>query len=126
MTNDLRSPFEMPPEFRAMAEASVEQARRSFDNFLGAARRTAEAMEGQGSAARTGAREISAKALTFAERNMKASLDYAQGLVKARDASEIMRLHAEYVQAQMRNLTEQANEMGQAVAKSAFDASKPQ
>ena len=53
MTSDLRSPFEMPPEFRAMAEASVEQARKSFDNFLGAARRTAEAMEGQGSAARS-------------------------------------------------------------------------
>ena len=125
MATDMRSPFEMPPEFRAMAEASVEQARKSFDNFMGAARRTAEAMEGQGSAARTGAREIGAKALAFAERNMAASLDYAQGLVKARDASEIMRLHADYVQAQMRNLTEQASEMGQAVAKSTLDATKP-
>ena len=125
MTTELRSPFEMPPEFRAMAEASVEQARKSFENFLGAARRTAEAMEGQGSAARTGAREIGSKALSFAERNMAASLDYAQKLVKAKDAAEIMRLHAEYVQAQMRNLAEQASEMGQAVAKSALDATKP-
>lgn len=125
MTTEPRSPFEMPPEFRAMAEASVEQARKSFENFLGAARRTAEAMEGQNSAARTGAREIGAKALAFAERNMAASLDYAQGLVKARDAAEIMRLHADYVQAQMRNLTEQASEMGQAVARSALDATKP-
>ena len=122
---DPRSPFEMPPEFRAMAEASVEQARKSFDNFLGTARRTAEAMQGQGSAAQSGARDIGAKAMAFAERNMATSLDYAQNLVKARDATEIMRLHADYVQTQMRSLAEQASEMGQAVARSAMDASKP-
>lgn len=122
---DLRSPFEMPPEFRQMAEASVEQARKSFDNFLGAARRTAEAMEGRSSAAQSGARDIGAKALSFAERNMAASLDYAQNLVKAHDAAEIMKLHADYVQQQMRNLAEQASEMGQAVARSALDATKP-
>jgi phasin len=123
-TTDQRNPFEMPAEFRAMAEASVEQARKSFENFMGAAKRTAEAMEGQNSAARSGVRDIGTKALSFAERNMQASLDYAQSLMKAKDAADIMRLHAEYVQTQMRNLAEQASEMGQAVAKSALDATK--
>ena len=56
---------------------------------------------------------------------MAASLDYAQHLVKARDATEIMRLHAEYVQTQMRLMTEQASEMSQAVARSTLDAAKP-
>lgn len=126
MTANGQNPFEMPAEFRAMAEASVDQARKSFDQFLSAAKRTAEAMDGQGAAARSSAREVGTKAFAFAERNMSASLDYAQKLVKARDASEIMRLHAEYVQGQMRALTEQASEIGQAVAKSAMDPSKPQ
>jgi hypothetical protein len=36
-----------------------------------------------------------------------------------------MRLHAEYVQVQMRALTEQASEISQTVGKAAMDAAKP-
>jgi hypothetical protein len=36
-----------------------------------------------------------------------------------------MRLHSEYVQAQMRALAEQATEMGQIVGKAAMDATSP-
>jgi hypothetical protein len=38
---------------------------------------------------------------------------------------EVLRLHSEYVQAQMRALAEQASEMGQVVGKAAMDAAKP-
>jgi hypothetical protein len=37
----------------------------------------------------------------------------------------MMRLHGEYVQAQMRSLAEQASEMGQIVGRTAMDAVKP-
>jgi len=37
----------------------------------------------------------------------------------------VMRLHSEYVQAQMRALAGQASEMGQVVGKAAIDAAKP-
>ena len=56
---------------------------------------------------------------------MQASLDHAQSLLKAKDLPEVMRLHSEYVQAQMRALAEQASEMGQVVGKAAMDAAKP-
>jgi hypothetical protein len=36
-----------------------------------------------------------------------------------------MKLHSEYVQAQMRSLAEQASEMGQIVSRAAIDAAKP-
>ena len=36
-----------------------------------------------------------------------------------------MRLHGEYVQAQMRSLAEQASEIAQAVSRAAMDAGKP-
>jgi hypothetical protein len=36
-----------------------------------------------------------------------------------------MKLHSEYVQAQMRSLAEQATEMGQIVGRAAMDAAKP-
>jgi hypothetical protein len=61
----------------------------------------------------------------YAEKNVQASLDYAQSLLKARDLTEVMRLHAEYVQGQMRSLTEQASEMGQIVHRAAMEAVKP-
>ena len=37
----------------------------------------------------------------------------------------MMRLHGEYVQAQMRALSEQASEMGQIASRTAMDAAKP-
>ncbi len=74
---------------------------------------------------RAGAKDIGAKAMSYAEKNVQASLNYAQSLLQAKDLTEIMRLHTEYVQAQMRSLAEQASEMGQIVSKAAMDAAKP-
>src|SRR4051812_10376030 len=40
-----RTNFQVPEEMRNMAERSLTQARQAMDNFLGAARRTAETVE---------------------------------------------------------------------------------
>ena len=56
---------------------------------------------------------------------MQSSLDYAQSLLHAKDLSDVMRLHSEYVQSQMRSLAEQASDMGQAVSRAAMEAAKP-
>jgi hypothetical protein len=69
--------------------------------------------------------DVSSKAIAYAEQNVQASLDHAQSLLKAKDLTEVMRLHSEYVQAQMRALAEQASEIGQTVGKAAMDAAKP-
>ena len=112
--------FEIPKEMRSMAEASFDQARQAFEKFLSGAQATAGTIEEKGAAVRAGA-----KAMSYAEKNVQASLDYAQSLLHAKDLTEIMRLHTEYVQAQMRSLAEQASEMGQIVSKAAMDAAKP-
>lgn len=117
--------FEIPREVRSMAEAGFEQARRTFEKFLASAHQTAGSIEEQGATVRAGAKDIGAKVMSYAEKNVQASLDYAQSLVHAKDLAEVMRLHSEFVQAQMRALTEQASEMGQAVSKAAMDAAKP-
>jgi len=91
---------------------------------VNAAQTTAGTIEERGASVRAGAEDISAKAIAYAEKNVQASLDYAQSLLHAKDLSEIMRLHSEYVQAQMRSLAEQANEMGQIVSRAAMDAAK--
>jgi len=89
------------------------------------AQQTDAKCEGQCATVRAGARDIGAKAVAYAEKNVQASLDYAQQLLHARDPAEVMRLHSEYVTSQMRSLAEQASEMGQIVGRAAMDAAKP-
>lgn len=125
MGEQVRERFEIPKEMRAMAEASVEQARRAFERFVEGAQATAGSLEERGETVRAGAKDIGAKAISYAEKNVQSSLDYAQSLLHAKDLAEVMRLHSEYVQAQMRTLAEQASEMGQIVSRAAMDAAKP-
>jgi phasin len=125
MAENMRDQFEVPKEMRSIAEASVEQARRTFERFLDGAQATAGTLEERGATVRAGARDVGAKAIAYAEKNVHASLDYAQSLLHAKDLTEVMRLHSEFVQAQMRNLAEQASEMGQMVSRAAMDAAKP-
>jgi phasin len=125
MSEQTREGFEIPKEMRSMAEASFDQARQAFEKFVATAQQTAGTIEQRGETVRAGAKDISAKAISFAEKNVQASLDYAQALVHAKDLSEVLRLHGDYVQSQMRTLAEQANEMGQIVSRAAMEAAKP-
>jgi phasin len=125
MSEEGRDHFEIPKEMRSMAEASFDQARQAFEKFLATAQQAAGSFEERGATVRAGAKDISTRAITYAEKNVQASLDYAQSLLKAKDAPEVMKLHSEYVQAQMRALAEQASEMGQIVSRAAMEAVKP-
>jgi len=122
---DVRDRFEMPKEMRSMAEASFEQARKAFEKFLESAQATAGSIEERGATVRACGKDINAKAMANTEKNVQASLDYAQSLLHARDLPEVMRLHSEYMQTQMRSLAEQANEMGRIVGKAATEAANP-
>ncbi|MDR6658966.1 phasin [Tardiphaga sp. 1201_B9_N1_1] len=117
--------FEIPKEMRAMAEASFDQAKQAFEKFLASAQSTASSIENRGETVRAGAKDVSTKAIAYAEKNVAASLDYAQQLLHAKDLGDVMRLHSEYVQSQMKSLAEQASEMGQIMSRAAMDAAKP-
>jgi phasin len=125
MSEEGHDRFEIPKEMRSMAEESFDQARKAFEKFLTSAQATAGQLEERSATVRAGAKDIGAKAISNAEKNVQASLDYAQSLLHAKDLPEVMRLHSEYVQAQMRSLAEQASEMGQIVSRAALDAAKP-
>jgi hypothetical protein len=116
--------FEIPGELRSMAENSFEQTRKAFETFLNSAQQAATSFEGRGDAVRTAAKDVSAKAITFAEQNVATSLDYMKRLMHSSDMVEVMKLHSEYVQGQMRVLAEQASEIGQAVTRAAIDVGK--
>jgi phasin len=117
--------FEVPPEMRTFAEKSVEQARQAFDGFISAAHQAMSAFEGQADTARKGAREVTERAMTFAEQNIASAFEFAQDLVRAQDLQEVLRLQGEYIRRQMQALTEQAKELGESASKTAKDAARP-
>lgn len=112
------SPYNIPPEMRDFAEKSVDQARKAFDGFMGAAQKAAGTMESS-VAIIPGAKNISEKAMGFAQDNIHAAFDLAQKMVKAKDVSELMTLQSEYIKAQMASIQAQAKEMGSEIQKSA-------
>ena len=77
--------FDIPQNMKDFAEAGFDQARKAFENFMSAAQKTASTFEDQGQAAQASAKELSGKAVGFAEANVRASLDHAERLLKAKD-----------------------------------------
>ena len=108
--------FEVPPEMRAFAEKSVAQAREALDGFIGAARKAAEQAQTTAATAQSGAKDMTQLAMSFAERNIASTFDFAQRLARAKDANEILSLHADYVKRQMDALSDQAKEIGRRTA----------
>jgi phasin len=116
--------FEVPPEMRAFAEKSVDQARQAVDGFMSAVHRTMSAFEGQAESARKGAKDVTEKAMGFAESNIASAFEFTQKLMRAKDMQEVLALQADYIKTQMQVLAEQARELGDSAASAAKDAAK--
>jgi phasin len=125
MDKDAMRHFEIPADMRAMAEKSVEQARVAFNTFMTAAQEAVATFEGQAKAAQAGAKDISEKALSYAERNVANTFAFADRIVRAKDAQEFIRLQTEFIQAQMKELAEQAKELGESASKIAMKSAPP-
>jgi phasin len=117
--------FEVPPELRAMTEKSVEQARVAFNTFMISAQQALSHFEGQAKAMQAGAKDVSEKAMGFAERNVTNAFAFADRLVHAKDVQQVVALQTEFIQAQMEELAEQAKELGEAAAKIAMKSVPP-
>jgi phasin len=124
MANDDGARYQIPPEIRAFAEQSVAQAKKAFDGFVAATQDAVSRFEGQAAAAQADAKAIQQKTVGFAERNVAASFEFAQQLLRAKDPAEVMSLHAEYVKSQIQSLGEQARELGQSAANAAMSQAR--
>ena len=104
--------YEIPPEMRDFAEKSVDQARKAFESFIGAAQKAMGKADTTATSMQTGARAIGDKAVSFAEQNVRSAFDYASRVVKVTDMQELMQLQSDYVKNQMATLQEQAKDFG--------------
>jgi len=125
MAKDPFEQFAIPNEMRSFAEQSVAQARQAFDGFLQAANQAMGQFQGQAQAARSVTQEIAQKSMTYAEQNVAATFDFAQKLMRAKDAAELMELQSEYLARQMQTISAQVQDLGQSAAKMAMEAGKP-
>jgi phasin len=125
MAKDPFEQFAIPNEVRAFAEQSVAQARKAVDGFIQAANQAMGQMHGQAQAAQSSATDIAHKSMSYAEENVAATFDFAQKLMSAKDASEVMALQSEYLSRQMQALSTQVQDLGQSAAKIVVDAAKP-
>jgi phasin len=110
---------------RAFAEKSVEQAKQAFDGFISAAHHAVNSIEGQAQTARQGAKDVTDKAMTFAEQNVASSFEFARRLVRAKDIQDVMKLQADYIKQQMQAFSEQAKELGATTTKAAQETATP-
>lgn len=122
--SDNKTPYEIPTEMREFAEKSVDQARKAFDGFMGAATKAVEAVHGSTESARAHAEQSTMKALTYAEQNVAAAFELAQKLVRAKDPAEVLQHQSEFMKAQMAAFQKQMGELGEAVKQAATPPSK--
>jgi len=109
------SDYQVPTQMREFAEKSIEQARNAFEEFIGLAQKAVGSAEARALPMPSGVKEFGAKAMGYAEANVKAAFDHAQKLVQAKDLQEVLQLQSEYLKAQVATLQEQAKEIGSAV-----------
>ena len=106
------STYEIPGEMREFAEKSVDQARKAFEGFVGAAQKAAGQADETAVSLTTNVKTVGNKAMGFAEANIRAAFDHAQKLVRAKDMTEVMSLQSEFVRSQMASMQEQVKEIG--------------
>lgn len=112
-TDKSKAGYEIPENMRDMAETSVSQARKAFDEFMQAAEQTMTGMEGSTKAMQSGAMDMNRKMMTFAEANVEATFEFAERLVRARDMQEMVSLQQEFLRVQMDRMSQQARELGE-------------
>lgn len=104
--------YEIPNEMREFAEKSVDQARKAFEGFVGAAQKAAGQADETTVSVQSNVKAVGGKAMGFAEENIRSAFDHAQKLVRTKDVQEVLALQSEFVKAQMTALQDQAKQLG--------------
>lgn len=111
----MANPYDVPPEMREFAERSVAQARKAFEGFIGAIQKASTTFEN--ATPIPGAKDMSSKAVAFAETNVISAFDLADKLVQAKDVQEVLAIQADYLKTQLSAIETQMKELGAAVQK---------
>ena len=108
--------FEIPAEMKALAEQGIEATRQAFQGYLSATEKALGALESS-TGTQASVREVSRKAMGFAQENVIDSFAFIDKLMRVRDVEEVVRLQTEFAQAQAQKLASQSKALGEAAAR---------
>jgi phasin len=114
-----KTAFEIPEQMRALADKSVDQAKKAFDEFMGATVKAVEKSETSAKTLQSSARDVNRQALAFLEANVAASFDFAQKLVRARTVEELGQIQQDFLKSQVETAQSQSKDMAEAIGKAA-------
>jgi len=109
--------LEVPAELRDLAEKTIEQAERAFGMFFDVANKSIASIPSPTT-------DMSKRALSLTEQNIKAGFEHARKLVHATDLQEAMRIQSEFLRSQFTNAGEHMKQITGEVMSAAKDASK--
>ena len=117
-----RTPFDIPEQMRDVADKSVDQARKAFDQFMDATQKAVAKAEGSAKSLREGAADLNRQTLAYIEENVAASFELAANLVQARTVEEVAALQQEFLRRQMAAAAEQGKSLGGMVSRATQEA----
>jgi len=109
--------FEVPAELRNLAQRSIEQTEKAFDMFFEAASKSMAPFTHPGA-------EISRKALSLTEQNMRFAFDTARKLAQATDLREAMQIQSEFLKSQITNAGEQMKQIADGITSTTKDVTE--
>jgi phasin len=112
-----KTPFEIPEQMREVADRSVNEAKKAFEQFLEATQQAVAKAEGSAKSLQDSAADVNRQAMAYIENNMAASFDVAQRLVRARTIEEVAAIQREFVTRHMTTLASQGKEMGDMIGR---------
>ena len=99
------------------AEQTIELARKAMENYLDFFQRSMFASPW----AQT---DLNKKIQSYAGKNLATTFEFAQKLTKAKDLQELVQIQTEFMQTQMKALSEQAQDIGETATNAATSAIK--
>jgi hypothetical protein len=107
---------------RNTAETTLAKAQEAVTQYMKEATRAFSTVDSTAQATQAGARDMTRKAVGYAETNIAAAFDFARQLLHAKDPQEFLKLQQGFVQKQAESLGTQIREMGSTVAGAASSA----
>ena len=101
----------------AMAGQTMEQARGAMENYLNFFQKSMSTSPWAGA-------ELNKKVADYAQQNVATAFGFAQKLTQSKDLQDLVRIQTEFLQAQMKSLTEQAKDLSETATKAATGAFK--
>jgi hypothetical protein len=109
-----KQPFEIPPQFRELAEQNIEHASAAYGQFMDAMTQAMGIWWGAlpPNEMTSGFKAVQDRAVHFAKQNADAGFALASSLANAKDIQDVLALQSQYAQSQMQRYAAQAQELG--------------